>query len=565
MSKTIYEELSEERKLLQESVDLPEWFTTASWQVFKNGYLHNAKGYKDTCHRIAATLSTHTHDHEHWKQKFFDILWKGWLAPSTPVLANTGTNKGMPVSCSGTYVGDSIHDFYDAYKEIAILSKLGFGTSTYLGDIRALGSPISTGKHKASGILPVIKNVVNVMRDVTQGGTRRGSCASYFEVEHKDFDDVMDYLKEQGDDLNIGINIDKNFIDKLQTGDIESNRKWRKILKSRMVSGKPYIGFIDKVNELKPQVYKNHDLKIRASNLCCEVMLPSSQDETFICVLSSLNLKYYNDFKDTDATQIAIYFLWCVNQEFIKLGKNIPGIERAVRFAENHQALGLGTLGFHTILQQNSIPFESLEAHMLNNQIFKNIRTKADEMNKWIAEQHGECKYTKGTKTACTTLIAVAPNLTSAILAGGVSQSIEPVYENAYTQGTAQGELNRINPVLLQLLKDKCIYTNELIEDIIEHNGSVQHLEQLTEHEKLVFKTAFEIDQKVILRLASQRQKYIDQGQSLNLFFSANEDEEYIAEVHQLAAIDPYIKFLYYVRSKAGVQASKNICVACEG
>ena len=298
---------------------------------------------------------------------------------------------------------------------------------------------------------------------------------------------------------------------------------------------------------------------------CTEITLFSDQDHTYTCVLSSLNLAKYDEWKDTDTIFVSTVFLDCVASEFVSIGKTIRGLEKAVRFTEKSRALGLGVMGFHTYLQSNMIPFESMEAHFKNVEIFKKIKEEAEQATSWMAETFGEPEWCRGYNRRNSHLIAVAPTLSTAGIMGGVSQGIEPVYKNVYVQGSAAGEMNRINPVFLDLLKRKGIYDDQHINEVIDHNGSVQNVDWLTEEEKKVFKTAFEIDQKVIVRLSSVRQQYIDQAQSINLFFSSDESEEYISEVHQMAFNDPMIKSLYYIRSESGVQASKGECESCAG
>lgn len=560
----IYEKLSQERKKLQEQGQLPEWFTTPSWQLFKEKYLHEATGLRDTYSRIARTAAKHTDDPDYWYDQFLTVLWNGWLAPSTPVLSNMGTIKGMPVSCSGAYVEDSIEGFYDGYKETALLTKYGFGTSGYLGDIRPRGAQIRTGG-KASGVLPVIKHFVQDMRDVAQGTSRRGAWAGYLPIDHGDFYEVVDYVEHHPDDLNIGWCVSDAFIDRLRNGEKDAVNRYQRSLKVKCVTGKGYYFFTDKVRRLSPPMYKELGLDVKASNLCTEITLHSDEDNTFTCVLSSMNLAKFDEWRDTDAVFVATVFLDCVASEFIELGSRIKGLEKAVNFTRNSRALGLGTLGFHTYLQSKMIPIESYEAHMVNLEVFKHLREQADAASKWMAEKWGEPAWCRGHGVRNTHLIAIAPNTSSALICGGVSQGIEPVVANLFNQPTSAGELYRVNPVFLQFAKERGRWGDALVAKLVESEGSVQSLDWLSDHEKLVFKTAYEIDQKALIRLAATRQKYIDQAQSLNLFFDANEDEEYISEVHQEAFLNPNIKSLYYMRTKAGVQASKGECLACEG
>lgn len=561
---SIYDKLSQERKELQAHGHVPEWFTTGGWQLFKEKYLHEAVGLKDTYMRIAKTAAKHTDNPESWAARFFDIMWRGWLAPSTPVLSNMGTIKGMPVSCSGQYIEDSIDGFYKAYHETAMLTKNGFGTSGYLGDIRPRGSSIRTGG-KASGVLPIFKHFVQDMRDVAQGTSRRGAWAGYLPIEHSDFYEVADYLEHNPDDLNIGWNISDAFITRLEEGDADALARYQHAMKIRAVTGKGYFFKTDVVNKMSPQMYKGLGLAVKASNLCTEITLYSDQDHTFTCVLSSMNLSKYDEWKHTDAVFVATVFLDCVASEFLLLANNVSGFHNSVRFTEKSRALGLGALGLHTYLQSKMIALESFEAHMLNIEIFQHLHEEATRATKWMAKAWGEPEWCKSYGVRNTHLIAIAPNTSSALICGGVSQGIEPVVANLYNQPTAAGEIYRVNPVLLELAKKRVGWSDELVKRLIDSEGSVQGEDWLTAEEKAVFKTAYEIDQMALVRLAAARQPYICQAQSLNLFFDADEDEEYISAVHKEALLNPNIKSLYYLRTKSGVQASKGECVACEG
>jgi ribonucleoside-diphosphate reductase alpha chain len=564
--KSIYDELGEERKTLQAQGLLPDWVTTASWQMLKENYVtEKYPDLKSVYTRVAKHAASYMRqDKELWEEKFFNLFWKGWLAGSSPVLSNMGTGFGCPVSCSGGKVGDGVYEFYGAQQEAALLSKNGFGTSGYLGSIRPRGSKINGIKGSASGVLPVFKDFIQMSRDITQG-TRRGAWAGYIEIDHGDFYELVNYISKNPDDANIGWNITNNFIDRLDAGDPDAISRYQKALKLKMVTGKGYFNFIDKVNDQNPQMYKDLGLKVLASNLCSEVQLMSDDEHTFSCVLSSMNASKYDEWKDTDAVFVATVFLDCVNQDLIEIGKKSKGMEKVVRFAEKSRALGLGLLGFHTYLQDHMIPFESFEAHLKNLEIFKHLNEESKRASEWMAYELGEPEWCKGYGVRNTHRIAVAPNLSSALICGSVSQGIEPIYKNAYVQNTAAGKMDRVNPSLLSWMKKVDVYSPEVVKDIISNNGSVQHVDWLTDEEKLVFKTAFEIDQKNIIRLASARQKYIDQAQSINLFFSANEDEEYISEVHKLAFKDPFIKSLYYIRSETGVQTNKGECLSCHG
>ena len=564
--KTILDNVSEERKQGILNGTIPDWFVTPGYQLFKNKYVLEDSTVKDTYLRIAKTAAAHTPKPAIWEERFYDLMWNGWLALSSPVLANMGTDRGLPVSCSGGYVGDSIYDFYNCQVETAMLTKAGFGTSSYLGDIRARGAGIKTSEGHASGITPVLNDLVQLSRDVSQGNTRRGAWAGYVPIDHPDFFELVEDLIAEPDDKNIGWNISDEFITRLEAGDPDAVERYQRSLKAKCLTGKGYYFFNDRVNRMSPQCYKDQNLSVKASNLCTEITLFSDESHTFTCVLSSMNLYKYDEWKETDAVFWATVFLDCVAQEMIDKGKNIRGLEKAVRATEKGRALGLGTLGFHSLLQSKMIPFESLQAHYLNTEIFKHLDKESFRATKWLAEAYGEPEWCKGYGIHNTHRLAVAPNTSSALICGGVSQGIEPIVENVFIQSGASGEMIRINPELLNIMKEKNKYSKVVMNDIIANAGSVQHVDWLDENEKAVFKTAFEINQATIIRLASVRQKYIDQAQSINLFFSADENEEYISKIHQLAFRDENIKSLYYMRSRSGIKASEDSeCLACEG
>lgn len=558
-----YRVLSDERKKMQEDGLMPLHWSTGSWQLFKNKYLYQAANPKEQYQRIAATLAAHTPDPSEWKEKFFDIMWKGWLSPSTPILANTGTNRGLPVSCAGSYIPDSIDGIYKAKHETAMLTKMGFGTAGYLGDVRARGESISVGG-KSTGVMQVIEGFQSDMEYVAQGTARRGSWAGYLPIDHGDFNEVCTYLEQHPDGNNIGWNISDDFIERLKAGDKDAVERYGKSLKTKMVTGKGYYFFPQKAERKRPKWYVDQDLDVKAPQLCNEIMLHSSKDYTYTCVLASMNIELFDDWHDTDAVQTAIVFLDAVCQEFIERAKNIPGLEKAVAFTKNSRALGLGQCGLGSYFQKKMVAFESFDAHMLNNKIAKYIQDEAIKASEWLASVWGEPKWMKGYGRANTHLIAIAPTKSTALIMGGVSEGISPDTAMVYTQKSAGGEVDRVNPYLLKLMKEKGVFNKQNVEDIRDKMGSVQHVSWLNEDEKLVFRTAFEINQHTIIRLAAARGKFMDQWQSLNLFFAAGEDESYINEVHKEAFLNTDILGLYYVYSMAGVQASKDECIACQ-
>jgi len=558
-----YRVLSNERKKMQEDGLMPLHWSTGSWQLFKNKYLYQASNPKEQYQRIASTLAAHTPDPQEWKDKFFDIMWKGWLSPSTPILANTGTNRGLPVSCAGSYIPDSIDGIYKAKHETAMLTKMGFGTAGYLGDVRPRGTPISVGG-TSTGVMQVIEGFQRDMEYVAQGTARRGSWAGYLPIDHGDFNEVCTFLEQHPDGNNIGWNVTEEFIERLKAGDEDAVARYGKALKTKMVTGKGYFFFPDKAAAKRPQWYVDQGLDVKAPQLCNEIMLHSSKDFTYTCVLASMNVELFDDWKDTDAVFVSTVFLDCVCQEFIERAKNIPGLEKAVAFTKNSRALGLGQCGLHSYFQKNMIAFESFDAHMLNNRISKYIQDEAIKASEWLASVWGEPKWMKGYGRANTHLIAIAPTKSTALIMGGVSEGINPDTAMVYTQKSAGGEVDRVNPYLLKLMKEKGVFSKANVESIRDKMGSVQHVEWLTDDEKLVFRTAFEINQHTILRMAAGRGKFVDQWMSLNLFFAAGEDEAYINDVHKEAFLNPDILGLYYVYSMAGIQASKDECIACQ-
>lgn len=870
---------------------IPDWMIGAGYQLFTEKYLW-ADSIKEQYQEIARTAAhwcMNTKWEEIAEKKFFNLMWNGWLSLSTPVLANMGSGRGLPVSCSGQYIEDSIDGFYSARRESAILTKNGFGTSGDFSAVRARGSKIRVGG-VASGTLPVFTGFVRDMSEVAQGNNRRGAFAGYLPIMHGDFDELADLLHATPFGLNVGWIIPQSFIDDLDNNVPEAIRRYQKVLKVKMITGKGYFFFIDKANALRPIDYIDNDLDIKASNLCVapetlvltdaghieisslvdqevnvwngtewskvivrhtgvdqelvkvvtdsgqdlectpqhkfyvvtdysgntvekrahelqkgdklirlstpviegnevllhpyangfytgdgcsfkgdsiiylynskqdlldefkdvartvnvqsiqnrtiiranglqpkfftpdsnytiasrvewlaglldsdgclltngdsqtlqvastekeflkevqlmlqtlgvqskvkhvrdsglynlpkndgsntlglyackdvyrilisgngvntllslglntrrlnitnhvpnrncerfvtvqevvytrrrdnvycftepkkhlgvfnglltgqcsEISLHSSKDYTYTCVLSSMNLAKYDEWKDTDAVYWSTIFLDCVVSEFLYLAEKIPGLEKAVAFTEKGRALGLGVCGLHTLFQKRGIPFESLDAQFLNDEIFRTLGQESNRASYDMAEQLGIPEWCQSSGRRNTHTMAIAPTKSTALIMGGVSEGINPDQGMTYTQTTAAGEVERINPVLLDIMKSRGVYDDRHVSDIVSAFGSVQAVDWLSAEEKMVFKTAFEIDQAVVLRLASQRQKYIDQLQSINLFFSAEAGEEYISKIHKMAFKDPNIGSLYYCYSKAGVSASDG-CVVCQ-
>ena len=727
------ETLSQERKRLQREGKCPEWFSTGSWQLFKSKYLYDADSPREQYQRIAKTAAKHMkEDRDKWEDKFFNLLWKGWLSPSTPVLSNMGTDRALPVSCAGSYIPDSIDGIYTKRHTTAMLTKMGFGTAGYLGDVRGRGEPIRGGG-KSVGVLPVMKSFWADMDYVAQAASRRGSWAGYLPLNHPDFYEVLEHLEGNPNGVNIGWCIFDKDIEAMRAGDPELNKRYGAAMRVKMITGKGYWFYPDKANAKRPMTYVEHGLTVKSPQLCLvgdtevlvslhangvesftmridaiaamfqldksfgplyaksynvehgvdewkritaaavtgldsefisvteqattavvtstrshkffevsgqmevvaselrlgdmlfttdeegyvgklecietdedipvyditvednhnffangilvhncnEIMLhsgplPDEPDTNidYTCVLSSMNVARYDEWAGTSAVFDATVFLDCVVSEFIEKAKTglrgegpISGLEDAVKGTEYGRAIGLGVLGYHTYMLDHGIPFDGFEGYMFNENLFKEINEQSLQASMHLAEAFGEPKWCKGHGIRNTHRLALAPTKSTSVMMGGITEGINPVGAFVFTQRTPAGEIDRIDPSFLALMKEKGMYTDEIVADIREHNGSCQHVDWLTDDEKAVFKTAYEIDQHQIITLASARSKYVDQWMSLNLFFGADEDEEVINDVHAQAMFDPNILGLYYInstRDALGVSASKDECEACQ-
>jgi ribonucleoside-diphosphate reductase alpha chain len=559
---TKFEELSAQRKAAQKDGSCPEWYTTQAYQMFMSKVrAPNETTVRERFRAVAFTLSKYTEAPEKWEHIFFGLLWNGWLSPASPVITNVGTTRGMPVSCSGQYVGDTVNSFYSNLEESAILSKEGFGCSADFTDIRHRGAPFNVDG-KASGPVPVIEDFATMASRISQGNVRRGNIGCYLDIEHPDFPELQNKLLAEPDGLNIGWTVKDSFINRLMLRDEEANQRFVDSLHTKLVTGRGYYFFVDKANRHRPAMYKDKGLDIKASNLCTEIMLHSSEEYTYTCVLSSMNLAKYDEWKDTNAVFESTVFLDCVVSHFLERSLDVPGLEKARAFTEAGRAIGLGVLGLGTYLQSKRIPFESFEAHQLNKKIFTQLHDDSLAASQWMAKEWGEPEWCKGYGVRNTHRTAIAPTKSSSVLMGGVSESVFPDPGMVFESGSAAGDLKRISGEFYKLMVERGKYTQENVDDINQHVGSVQHLDWLTDEEKLVFRTAFEVDQESILRLAAARQPKLCQGQSLNFFVSEDGDEERIASLHRKAFLNPDILSLYYIYSRSGVVIN-NECVAC--
>jgi len=508
-----------------------------------------------------------------FSNRMYDYMGKGYISFSTPVWINFGNTRGLPVSCFNSYIDDTVDDILDKAKEVGIMSKMGGGTSGYLGAIRPRGSKIKNGSGGlADGPVRFLQLFAKVVDIISQGSSRRGSFAAYLPIDHPD---IMEFLKlrEPGNamqEINFAVTISDEWMEatikQLHEGDLTNFEVLCYILKRRFNSGFPYILFTGNANKQKPQVYKDKGYEIVSSNLCNEIMLPSTPDESFVCVLSSLNLRHWDEMKDTDVVEVLTFFLDAVNEEFIEKAGKIKGMERAVKFARRHRALGLGGLGWHSYLQENMIPWDDMQAKFKNLEIWETIRKRADSASEQMALDFGEPEVLEGYGRRNTTTLAVAPTSSSSTILGQMSPGIEPYLCNYFVNNSAKGTFTFRNPYFEKLLEEKGKDTPLVWDSVLKKGGSVQHLKFLTDEEKEVFKTWEEISQKEIIIQASQRQKFIDQGQSLNLmvhpYASAEEVVYLVFEAWRLG-----VKGLYYQRSGNPAQnlsQSLTECKACE-
>lgn len=543
------------------------WLNDESEQMLNRGYLLNGETVEGAIDRITSAAAKRLYKPE-LKPAFKEMIMRGWMSLSSPVWANMGTERGLPISCFNVHVGDSVEKITHKLGEVIMQTKIGGGTSGYFGELRHRGAAI-TDNGKSSGAVSFMKLFDTTMDVVSQGGVRRGAFAAYLDIDHPDVLEFMQ-IKNIGNpiqNLFYGVCVPDYWMQEMIDGDRDKRKIWAAVLESRQQKGLPYIFFSDNVNRNKPDVYKDFNKRINASNLCSEIMLPSQEDESFICCLSSMNLELYDEWKDTPAVRLATFFLDAVISEFIEKTEGNHYLEASRNFAIRHRALGLGALGYHSYLQKNSIPWESMEAKRFNAEAFKHISSEAQKASEELAHIYGEPELLEGYGRRNTTLMAIAPTTSSSAILGQTSPGIEPFSSNYYKAGLAKGNFIRKNKYLIQLLAEKGLDTEEVWRTIMLNGGSVQHLEGLTEHEKAVFKTFKEISPMEIVVQAAQRQKYIDQAQSLNLNIPAampvRDVNRIIIEAWKLG-----VKTLYYQRSQS---VSKEMavdfvnCKSCEG
>ena len=524
------------------------------------GYLLPEETPRKMFQRVAKAAAVINED-ETLLDDLFTCLWNGWLGLASPVAANFGTNRALPISCYSVHLSDSISSIYSHLKEVAQLSKNGGGVGVYMGDVRPAGAPISGGG-KSTGIVPWAQQYDLAARVVSQGGVRRGSFAIYLPIDHPDVPELLrakDHSK--GDprkfvDSNVALTISDEWVESMIAGDKKKQELFGEVLRTRMISGSPYLVFIDNANAQNPECYKDRGLSVKTSNLCSEIFLHTDEQHSFVCVLSSLNLARYDEFKNwkspiTGRTvpQVAIHLLDAVVSEFIRKSRDKVGLGRAVRFAEKSRALGLGTMGLHTLYQKCGLPFKSPQARELNIESHKWIRHESEIASRELAKRLGEPEWCVGSGLRHTHLLAIAPTRTNSVISGAFSQGVEPVDSNYFVAKQAKGTYVRKNPVLEKLLCERGV-DDTIWEQILEAKGSVQELDCLSDFEKEVFQTAREIDQFELVKQAADRQPFVCQGQSLNLFVDPESDAAYITRLH-LSAWKMGLKSLYYLKSSS--------------
>ena len=563
-------------------VDYPEWGDTDVYRkTIVGGYLLQGESPKDAYERVAKTVARRLYKPE-LADVFFDYIWKGWLNLASPVLSNTGTDRGLPISCFGIDVADSIQDIGAKNLEMMMLAKHGGGVGVGINMIRPAGAKI-TGNGTSDGVVPFCKIYDSAILATNQGAVRRGAASVNINIEHPDFEEWLEIREPKGDVNRQSLNLHQcavvgdKFMRRLEQGDKEARNRWSKLLRKRKATGEPYIMFKGNVNKNNPEAYKSNGLKVHMTNICSEITLHTDESHSFVCCLSSLNLSKYEEWKDTDLIYHATWFLDGVMEEFIQRAKGLRGFENAIRSAVKGRPLGLGVLGWHTYLQNKGIPFEGLSAQYETRKIFSQIKIESERASRDLADVYGEPLWCVGTGMRNTHLRAIAPTVSNSKLSGNVSPGIEPWAANVFTEQSAKGTFIRRNPVLEAVLEDNDLNTEKIWNQILADGGSVQNIEELDdvlmgdwdEPVKNVFKTFKEINQLELVRQAGIRQQYIDQSVSLNLAFPSEATPKWINKVH-MEAWKQGVKTLYYTRTESVLRgdlaaAAMDDCIACDG
>ena len=581
-------------------VDFPTWANTEIYvKTISKGYLLAGEKPKDAYWRVATAVARRLNKPQ-MASKFFDYIWKGWLNLASPVLSNTGTDRGLPISCFGIDVGDSIQEIGSKNLELMLLAKHGGGVGVGINMIRPAGANI-TNNGTSDGVVPFAKIYDSTILATNQGAVRRGAASVNLNIEHRDFDEWIEIREPKGDvnrqclNLNQCVIVGDKFMRKLEDGDNEARRKWGKVLQKRKATGQPYVMYKGNVNKQNPEAYKHNGLKVHMTNICSEITLHTDESHSFVCCLSSLNLSKYDEWKHTDLIYTATWFLDGVLEEFIQRAKNMRGFENSVRSAEKGRALGLGVLGWHTYLQQKGMAFEGLPAQFETRKIFSQIKIESERASRDLAQEYGEPLWCVGTGMRNTHLRAIAPTVSNSKLSGNVSAGIEPWAANVFTEQTAKGTFIRKNRELERVLRKLSMNNKDTWDKILQDGGSVQDLSEfdnwgyvngkllnrgdiadvMIENKEVdwlkdVFKTFKEINQLELVKQAGIRQQYVDQAVSLNLAFPSQASPKWINQVH-MEAWKEGIKTLYYMRTESvlrgdiAMRATDPDCVSCDG
>ena len=564
-------------------LDYPEWGDTEVYKkTISGGYLLKGETPRMAYERVCEAVSRRL-DKPELGEVFFNYIWKGWLCLASPVLSNTGTDRGLPISCFGIDVADSIHDIGTKNLEMMLLAKHGGGVGIGVNQIRPAGSKI-TGNGTSDGVVPFCKIYDSTILATNQGSVRRGAASVNINIEHGDFEEWLEIREPKGDVNRQSLNIHQcavvgdKFMRRLEAGDVDARKRWGKLLQKRKATGEPYILFKGNTNKVNPPAYKENGLKVHMTNICSEITLHTDESHSFVCCLSSLNIAKYDEWKDTNLIYDATWFLDGVMEEFIQKAKGLRGFENSIRSAVKGRAIGLGVLGWHSYLQSNGIPFEGLLAQFATRKIFSQIKIESERASRVLAEEYGEPLWCVGTGMRNTHLRAVAPTVSNSKLSGNVSPGIEPWAANVFTEQSAKGTFIRKNPILEQCLEDVELNTSEIWNKILEDGGSVQNIDELEDlligdHDipfKDVFKTFKEINQLELVNQAGLRQQYVDQAVSLNLAFPSEATPKWINKVH-MDAWKNGVKTLYYMRTESvlrgdlAAKAMDESCIACDG
>lgn len=573
---------SAQRKAAQAAGSCPEWYTTGGYQMFMEKYSWKGETVRNRFQSVARAMAQHApktypewwEEDEYtrgrdWEDVFFYTMWDGFISPSTPLLANGGLRaRGTTVSCAGGNVGNNLFDRYNAVTEAAVLTKHSHGTSYSIDDWPAEGDKLARGG-RSLGVMPIIRDFINVMEEVTQGA-RRGSLAYSIRPQHGDFEKVLEHLYERTESNNVGWLIDDEFNTGMLNNVAPFPQKFGQMLGVKLPRGKGYYTFIDKMNRHLALAFKRRGMKVNASNLCQETCLPSDTEYTFSCVILNYNLELYRQWPKR-LVFIGQVMSDCNISEYIETMDQMSAVDKIAmtrirKFTEDFRALGSGVLGWHTLMQRERFSVSSMECMFLNTAIFKHLDSESRLATEWLAEVLGEPSGCEGLGIRNATRLMMPPTKSTAELMAGASEGIGLDVAMAFTKQGAAGEFFRVNKVLLELIKEKGLEFDVCVNEIVKAKGSVQRVDWLTDHEKAVFRTGFEVPMEDYLRLCSQRQRYIDQAQSINLYFTSSDSEAYIGKIHRMAFLDEGILSLYYIYSmrNSGEIKRVEVCEMCQ-